>query len=604
MFSLSKKFQLIRPEYERLQQAIFQFPILERCYTEINELTFRLMYISKYHPEDTERMEAAFQRTSDLNRQTTENWGIFIAELLQLILDEASGHRASELVDFYTDEITLDSESIGISLHIFAEDRSVLEYLDDTIGDDEILHLYPDEYYRFSADSYNDAIESYFPEKFPHEAMGKIGKDDDAIYCHNFTFQTSENCNLNCTYCYQGNKSPNKMTFEIGKRFVDELLAGSYGYINDRNSPALIIEFIGGDPFLEMPLTRKIYEYFLERCYQLDHPWFEFHRISLCSNGLLYFDRDVQEFFNDFYPKISFNISIDGNRELHDACRIQPNGEGSYDIDMAALKHYCEHYAREKNSKMTLAPSNIKYLFESVVDFISQGMTVINLNCIFEEGWTVETARTEYEQLKLLANYLLDHDLEHLFIAIFSDAPDELWDKSFDGNWCGGTGAMLSMGPDGKFYPCLRYMPSSIGDDCPKVQIGDVQLGLEGRDQGSEILGIFDRITRRSQSCDICYNCPIGSGCSWCSACCHQSNGTANKRTTFHCIQTIAESLANVYYWNLLNIKKPGYNLGVRQNNVPDEWALKIISEDELQFLKAIENRSAIATIDHASEVN
>jgi len=39
-------------------------------------------------------------------------------------------------------------------------------------------------------------------------------------------------------------------------------------------------------------------------------------------------------------------------------------------------------------SKMTLAPANVMYTFEAVKSLIEQGYTEINLNCVFEKGWT------------------------------------------------------------------------------------------------------------------------------------------------------------------------------------------------------------------------
>lgn len=751
----------------------------------------------------------------------------------------------------------------------------------------------------------------------------------------------------NCTYCYQMNKTNMRMDFNVAKKFIDELLADKYGYINRHNSPAIIIEFIGGEPLLEIKLTRKIYEYFLDQCYELNHPWFTLHRLSICSNGLQYFDEDVQDFFKEYAQNVSFNISIDGNKELHDACRIQPNGEGSYDIDMMALNHYNRHYTPERNSKMTLAPENMKYLFDSVVNFIDNGMTCINLNCIFEEGWNQKTALLEYQQLKQLADYLIDRDLEHLYIAIFNERQEDMQSKHSDGNFCfkagtsvatpdgnkliedlqigdqiytasgsvhrisrmssykssnnkilnvtgtfpthctsdhkffakkflymgwkgvlhysepgfyplselkkedrialpfldisknsrnwidsdtayaigvyladgyingntvtitpgydkdgfyknilnkagltfnerpmrtsaryeilrsrsdinerffkvcqscghgaynkhfppitfssheyivreimrgyeeadgysgengkvkvntvsprlahdymlllrsmgeyptcyfnkrsdttmviegrtvnvkdryeiyynpadknshfmfkldpdypimwagirsieddveeykvycptvvpireddpeehtiitnglassncGGLGSMLSLRPNGQFYPCIRYMPTSVGDDVPDLCIGHVDTGIIGRDQDSEVLGMMDRITRRTQSNDICYDCPLSNDCAWCSALSHTVYGTPGKRPMFICIQMIAEALANVYYWNLLNIKHPEYELGVRKNNVPDEWSLLVIDQEELNFLKDIESYSMIITMENS----
>ena len=37
------------------------------------------------------------------------------------------------------------------------------------------------------------------------------------------TLQVTEDCCMACTYCYQHNKSKNKMNFETAKKFIDDL---------------------------------------------------------------------------------------------------------------------------------------------------------------------------------------------------------------------------------------------------------------------------------------------------------------------------------------------------------------------------------------------
>lgn len=402
--------------------------------------------------------------------------------------------------------------------------------------------------------------------------------------------------------CYQFNKSNMRMDFETAKEFIDNLLADKYGYINRYNSPAIIIEFIGGEPLLEINLTRKIYEYFLEQCYELNHPWFTLHRISICSNGLQYFDDEVQSFFKDYASQISFNISIDGNKELHDSCRIQPNGEGSYDICIAALDHYNKHYSKERNSKMTLAPENISYLYDSVINFINNGMSSINLNCVFEEGWNQKTANIEYYQLKKLTDYIIDNNLEHIYLSIFNEHQEDKYDKSYDGSNCGGDGAMLALRPNGQFYPCIRYMPTSVGNNVKDLCLGDVKTGMIGRDQGSEVLKLLDKITRRGQNNDICYECPLSNDCASCLALGHTVFGDPNKRTTFTCIQMIAEHLANVYYWNRIIIKHPEWDLYVRKNVCPDEWSILVIDKKELEELKLLECSAMIKRIEYKNK--
>ena len=389
--------------------------------------------------------------------------------------------------------------------------------------------------------------------------------------------------------CYQFNKSPMRMSLGTAIEFIENLVTDKYDFVNRYNSPALILEFIGGEPFLEIDMTRKAYEYFLKRCYELNHPWFMLHRLSICSNGLLYFDKKVQDFFKDYASQISFNISIDGNKKLHDSCRIQPNGEGSYDIAMAALNHFNKYYNKERNSKMTLAPSNISYLSESVIDFINNGMTVINLNCVFEEGWTNEHARIEYEELKKVANYLLDNDLESIYISIFREKQEGPLGKESDGSFCGASGSMLAVRPNGQFYPCIRFMPTSLDDGTKDFCMGCVKEGLNERKDNSDVLQVLDSITRRSQSNDICYECPIANMCASCQSMGLVAFNDVNKKTTFTCIMNVAETLANLYYWNAVKLKHPEWNIETRRNVLPDSWALEVIDNEELDLLKKME---------------
>lgn len=506
---------LYKAQFDQYMMAKYHNHIVDRLSLDLDGLKFRMGYMAK-HNLDLDQIPLLKEQFIETSKQLRVIFSGFLYDFLTEYIGFPEECDYADIIDFYSTDMDLNQDTVTFQFSLLSDSVEYLEYVDQRVHAQKIFNMYPNQFFRFSTDSYNDAIAKAYPELFEnrHTEIGK-GADGD-VFVHNFTFQTTESCSLQCTYCYQFNKSPMNMKFETAKEFIDKLLNDEYGYINRYNSPAIIIEFIGGEPLLQINLTRKIYEYFLMRCYELQHPWFTMHRLSICSNGLQYFDPNVQAFFRDYSHQISFNISIDGNKALHDACRIQPTGEGSYDVAMTALNHYNRTYSKERNSKMTLAPANISYLFDSVVDFIQHGMTNINLNCVFEEGWTVETAKVEYEQLKKLADYLIDNDLEHLYVAIFRETPEGPMDKYSDGNHCGGLGSMLAMRPNGQFYPCIRYMPTSVGDNVKDLCIGTVQDGMVGREEDSEILQMMDNITRRSQSNDICYDCPIGNSCAWC----------------------------------------------------------------------------------------
>lgn len=455
--------------------------------------------------------------------------------------------------------------------------------------------------------------------------------------------------------CYQINKGHHRMPFDVAKRFIDILLANKNPYINLDNTAGIIMDFIGGEPLMEPELIDQIATYFFERMITEKHPWLFQTRMSMSSNGTLYFKEEVNKVLQKWQGWLSFNVSIDGNKELHDACRVFPDGSGSYDIAMAAVKDWISK-GYYMGSKMTLAPANIKYTFDAVKGLIESGYDEINLNCVFEKGWTDEDATTLYYQLKKLADYLIDNDLykDH-FLSIFSESIGNSLSPEENGNWCwakgtpvltvngykpieeikigdlvytergtvravtntihhkaencveikpdgfptmvctsdhklfarhvhgedygkidiasiynqgleiatnltnetdgsrifvkldsykkvsprevynitvaeehsyiagnlmsancGGTGSMIAVDYKGDIYPCIRYMESSLGDKVKPLIIGNVYDGIMSKQCEKDCVKCLEAITRRSQSTDECFYCPIAQGCAWC----------------------------------------------------------------------------------------
>lgn len=560
---------------------------------------------------------------------------------------------------------------------------------------------------------------------------------ENEAFTRSVTFQVTDDCPCACTYCYQGHKGHRMMSRETAKKGVDLLFKmydeDTSSFIN-KNTKAIILDFIGGEPLMNIDVIDYICSYFMEECLRRHHPWLLTWRASMISNGALYFDPKVQAFLKKFNKFVSFGITIDGPKEIHDSCRIYHDGHGNFDDAYRAFKHYNSHYGRNSSTKVTIAPENLDNLNKIIKFFIDDGVNIIHANTVFEAEWTNDDAKKFYCELKKMADYLLDNNVD-AYVSLFSEIHFDPMSPEENGNWCwgkgtpiltdkgykpieeiqigdlvythtgelkpvintmhhfdenvctikvsgayeltctknhrlftrpfdyidsdgikhykddcikevkdigkndllflyndaseikyiknaatecttygltmkdaapqevynitvadnhsyiaggllssncGGTGGMLSFDPDGIAYPCIRYMPSSLGDDAPPITVGTVD-GIFETEKDKETKRCLDCITRRSQSTDECWNCPIASGCAWCSGWNYQLYGTPDKRCTRICPMHKARSLANVYYWNKY----------YRQNNIdkhfkmylPKEEALKFITEDEYNML-------------------
>jgi len=432
---------------------------------------------------------------------------------------------------------------------------------------------------------YPDMIAKLYPELITQDDLSTT--NSKKILSKTITFQVTDACNLQCKYCYQINKGKRKMSFETAKKFVDLLLTGEKGmkeYLDPDNSPALIIEFIGGEPFLEIDLIDQICDYIFDKMIELDHKWLTMYMISICSNGVLYFNPKVQNFLNKHKNHLSFNVTVDGNKELHDSCRVFPDGSPSYDIAASAAQDWMNQ-GNYMGSKITIAPENICYLYDAIVHMINMNYEDIHANTVYEKGWNLEFAKIYYHQLIKIADYLIDNNLyNNIYLSLFEEDLFKPKSEDDNDNWCGGTGMMLSCDPDGYLYPCIRYMESSLGNQREPYCIGNVDDGIGVTDKEIQRIKCLNCITRRSQSTDKCFYCPIANGCAWCSGYHYQEFGTPDKRVDYSCIMHKARALANAYYWSKVYEKE--HDIKIYELYLPDSESLQIVSQKELDSIK------------------
>jgi uncharacterized protein len=185
------------------------------------------------------------------------------------------------------------------------------------------------------------------------------------------------------------------MSKETAKSCVDLLFKmyeedDSEAYIN-KSTTALIFEFIGGEPLLNLDIIDFICSYFMERCVEIHSEWAIPFRMTMISNGQRYFDEDVQKFLDKWQDYLSFSVTVDGPKEMHNSCRLNKNGEGTFDKAFSALKHYQQHYGNKStvSTKVTVSPDNLPFLGDVFQFFIDNNIPIYS-NPVYEHKWTIE----------------------------------------------------------------------------------------------------------------------------------------------------------------------------------------------------------------------
>lgn len=421
--------------------------------------------------------------------------------------------------------------------------------------------------------------------KFTNQLFSKKGNKDNRVASYArfgaVMFQVTTACNLNCTYCYETNKGTQFLTKEMAKKECDEvlrLLSLPDGVLGYNNIDGLELQFIGGEPLICVDVIDYIISYIQEQLFYLRPELLPFLSISISTNGYNLQDEKVRSFI-DKYDKILFLIiSIDGIKQVQDKYRITANGEGSFDVVYDNL--YRARPKNQDNIKATFSIDSLPYLSESIIFFLQQGFRNIRYTTIYEDYYDIKSAKLLYSESKKIVDYIFENNIQDAHIYPFDST---LGQKSCSiGCVCESCGDMVCFTPNGKAYPCIRFCPTSI--DAEQFCIGDVEQGVFNSKETCS-RDYLKSIKAKDQMPKKCIDCPISLGCGWCNGYVYKKTGSLIQRTTGNCLSHQATTLAYYYYRNLRALKYK--DISPIEIVIPDEWALEIVSQQELDEIKS-----------------
>ncbi|MDR1639773.1 MAG: radical SAM peptide maturase, CXXX-repeat target family [Clostridiales bacterium] len=404
------------------------------------------------------------------------------------------------------------------------------------------------------------------------------------------TFVVTDACNLRCKYCYITHKSSEKkMDYETGKKFIDYILSADINFPN-----SVVLEFIGGEPLLEIDLIDRLSDYFKIRAFEIDHPWYWNYRFNICTNGVNYSNSKVQEYIAKNKDKLSLSITIDGTKTKHDLQRVFPDGSGSYDQISGNIEIWKSQF--RANTKVTFAHADLCYLQESIISLWEMGIHDISANVVFENVWEYDDDLVFEKQMILLADYIIENNLHNQYrCSLFDDNIGGFYGLNDLTSTSCGAGKMIAVGNDGKIYPCIRFRSYSLNNK-DEWCIGDVNSGID-----MEKVRPFMTATYALQSDSECLECPVAWGCSFCQGFCYDESPDSTNfyRAKYICKMHKARVRANDYYFSkLLNI----YGIKKDFNGRDTQRLYFLLSDDHVDYC-SVSNSSNSETLMSSNDI-
>lgn len=261
------------------------------------------------------------------------------------------------------------------------------------------------------------------------------------------TLVLTEQCNLNCIYCYENHKSAKAMDFLTAKSILDKELT------NEADYEEITIDLFGGEPFLQFDLIKKIDEYIMSR----KHNTKIF--IFLTTNGTC-IHGEIKDWLRERKDYVICGLSYDGTDMVQDMNRS--NSSCLIDLD------FFRQVYPQQGLKATISAESLPYLYDSMRYLHNKGFRV-SCNLAYNINWSNPTLSSilERELNKLIEYYISNPHIEPC--TILNQEIDGLALVDFENpirkSYCGAGVNMKAYDLNGEVYPCQFFLPLSIGNE-------------------------------------------------------------------------------------------------------------------------------------------
>lgn len=308
------------------------------------------------------------------------------------------------------------------------------------------------------------------------------------------TWFVTSRCNLACSYCFtRFNKGfvREDSTPEVGKATVDLVLMAS-------TVPDVGLSFFGGEPLLRFDLMREVVDYARAQANKA-RKRFSF---SLTTNAVL-MDKEVIDWLNE--KDVHLLVSLDGMPRSFNK-RVFPDGRPSAQLALANAQDALDAGLRVQ-IRWSLHPEHLPYFATDLKELVRRGFDVIAVDPVYEVTWTDDDLAAYEEQLREVGRFYVSclrrgrrttvKPIDDGFAMFVMDEKQK--------TRCGTATGGIGVGPDGKIYPCHRYV-TRMGP-----VIGDVFTGWD--EVALARAQAWDCSKARPAEGGSCADCPVNLRC-------------------------------------------------------------------------------------------
>lgn len=315
------------------------------------------------------------------------------------------------------------------------------------------------------------------------------------------TLMISNDCNLNCTYCYGDGGSYKKaktlMSEETAKSIIEFFVKDGYT-INS-------IVFFGGEPLLNIPIIEYVCNYYQEL--KTENKISRTPDYGMITNGTIINERVVNLIKKH---NIGITVSIDGPQDINDKNRIFNDGRGSFELINEFITTIKKEPGRTMMAECTFTEEHEKlgYNSENLTEYFKEQF---DINSIIVPELSLEEKKLKTKKNYSYINEYFDKAIDAA-TEVNNDVLDSLYylTKNIQCENCRIGEKMLAITTEGEIYPCHMNASSK------KTSLGNIF--------GENIFSDYDKFIKENSylkvvqklegECGKCWAKNLCAGCS------------------------------------------------------------------------------------------
>ncbi|WP_110930095.1 radical SAM/SPASM domain-containing protein [Paenibacillus bouchesdurhonensis] len=303
------------------------------------------------------------------------------------------------------------------------------------------------------------------------------------------TLNLADSCNLQCTYCYEGNDKRAAVLSEAVMREAIDFMV-----MNNPAEEKIHLSLLGGEPLLNKKVFLRLFEY-IDQKHREYKKMFEF---EMTTNGILLDDSIIEIVKNNNFKLF---VSIDGDQETHDLNRVSRSKKNYYDTILRNIRKLIEQKV-PFGVRMTVTCNNVHSFHRNVLYFHHMGVKRIHAAYDDFGAWTPETIQELDEQMELLDDFYLNSvvsspdcvfNLHDLKLTTFFAHRKPLFCSA-------GSIGHFTVNSSGDIFPC-GYVLNDM-----KWNIGNFKEGLD-RAKLIRCIKAAVKPSEKCKECDIAFTC-------------------------------------------------------------------------------------------------